>query len=130
MTLTDTGPIVAVLNANDSYHQRCLTVLPSLSKPMLTTIPVLTEAMYLLGKQFVWAGQEPLWRWVRNGLLQIAAVDGDLLARLPMLMEQYRDVPMDMADASLVALAESRGLRRVFTIDTHFYAFRLANGQS
>ncbi len=50
--------------------------------------------------------------------------------RMDMLMGQYRNVPMDLADASLVALAESRGLRSVFTIDRDFYIYRLADGSA
>ena len=129
MILTDTGPLVALLNNNDAYHTRCVQVLPSLPKPMLTTLPVLTEAMHFLGKQFGWAGQDPLWRLVKVGALEIAPVDGTVLARLPELMEKYRDVPMDLADASLVAVAEASGAQRVFTLDSHFYAYRLRNGQ-
>jgi len=47
---------------------------------------------------------------------------------MELLMEQYRDAPMDLADASLVVAAETLGLRRVFTLDRHFYAYRLADG--
>src|SRR5438128_6808180 len=102
MILTDTGALVAVLNNNDAYHTRCVQVLPGLPKPMLTTLPVLTEAMHFLGKQFGWMGQHPLWQWVKVGALDIAPIDGKLISRLPELLERYRDVPMDLADASLV----------------------------
>ena len=44
------------------------------------------------------------------------------------LMEEYRDTPMDLADASVVAAAESRSLRRVFTVDSDFYVYRLKDG--
>ncbi len=44
------------------------------------------------------------------------------------LMATYRDAPMDLADASVVAAAEALSVRRVFTFDSHFYAYRLANG--
>jgi predicted nucleic acid-binding protein len=50
--------------------------------------------------------------------------------RLDALMAQYADNPMDMADGSLVAVAEGRGLRQVFTLDSHFYAYRLADGST
>ncbi len=46
------------------------------------------------------------------------------------LMQQYRDTPMDLADASLVAVAESRSQRRVFTFDGDFYVYRLADGSA
>ena len=130
MILTDTGPLVALLNDNDAHHARCAKVLPGLSKPMLTTLPVLTEAMHLLGKQFGWRGQEALWRMVKGQLLEIAPIEGEVLVRLPELMEKYRDAPMDMADASLVAIAEARGLQRIFSLDAHFHAYRLRNGRA
>ena len=43
------------------------------------------------------------------------------------LMEQYRDTPMDLADASLVATAEVLNLRRIFTLDSDFYVYRINN---
>ena len=50
--------------------------------------------------------------------------------RMTALMAQYRDTPMDLADASLVAVAESRSMRRVFTVDTDFYIYRLVDGSA
>lgn len=50
--------------------------------------------------------------------------------RMADLMSQYNDTPMDLADASLVAAAESQSLRRVFTFDRDFYVYRLADGSA
>ena len=50
--------------------------------------------------------------------------------RMRTLMEQYRDVPMDLADASLVAVAEERGLDTIFTLDSDFRIYRLPRGRS
>ena len=47
--------------------------------------------------------------------------------RMRRLMEQYRDTPMDLADASLVATAEMLNLRRIFTLDSDFYVYRINN---
>lgn len=44
------------------------------------------------------------------------------------LMEKYKDVPMDLADASLVAVAESRNIRSIFTLDSDFFIYRMADG--
>src|ERR1700694_1640158 len=95
---------------------------------MLSTWPAFTEAMYLLGSGAGWRGQEPLWRMVRAGQLVLAEVKSSMLARMPALMEQYSDLPMDLADASLVALAEERHLRDVFTLDRDFRVYRLPDG--
>ncbi len=48
--------------------------------------------------------------------------------RMEVLMAQYQSVPMDLGDASLVAVAEGRGYRNLFTMDSDFYIYRLANG--
>jgi predicted nucleic acid-binding protein len=53
-----------------------------------------------------------------------------MLNRTRRLMEQYRDLPMDLADASLVALAEERGLERIFTLDNDFRIYRLPRGRA
>lgn len=50
------------------------------------------------------------------------------IARMQLLMQKYRDTPMDLADASLVALAETLGATRIFTLDSDFFVYRLENG--
>jgi len=130
MTLTDTGPLVALNNKNDTAYQSCTLTLPSLRAPMLTTWPCFTEAMYLLGREIGYSAQEELWQWRLNGKLRILELTTEQADRMQILMEQYRDAPMDLADASLVAVAETLSLRTVFTIDRHFYAYRTADKQA
>lgn len=124
MTLTDTGPLVAILDQGDPYHSLCLKALPALSRPLITTLPTLTEAMYFLGKQFGWRGQIPLWEMIQQGRLEVASIERGHLDRMETLMEEYSDSPMDFADASLIATAEAKGLRRIFTLDSHFHAYK------
>jgi predicted nucleic acid-binding protein len=128
--LVDAGPLVAIIHRGDHAHARCVGALETLRGPLLTTWPAFTEAMYLLGAVAGWRSQEPLWRLVRRGALQIAETDPPVLDRIPELMERYSDLPMDLADASLVALAEARKLRRIFTLDHHFRVYRLPRGQA
>jgi predicted nucleic acid-binding protein len=92
---------------------------------MLTTWPAFTEAIYLLGSAAGWLGQGPLWRLLLRGDLELAALDETLVKRTWALMERYRDVPMDLADATLVAIAEERSLTRIFTLDSDFQIYRL-----
>ena len=128
--LTDAGPLVALLDRSENSHLRCARVLASLTQPMLTTWPVFTEAMYLIGRTFGWPGQANLWRLVEQGALQLVELSDDRAARMRALMEQYHDLPMDLADASLVALAEERRLDRIFTLDADFRVYRLPRGRS
>ncbi len=123
--LTDAGPLVAIIDRGESKHMACTASLSSFQEPMLTTWPVLTEAMYLLGR-LGWPAQQALWRLVLSGHLQLAPPQETPPERLAALMERYRDRPMDLADASLVALAEARGHRRIFTLDRDdFQTYRL-----
>jgi len=129
VTLTDTGPLVALFDADDKLHvqaQQALTRLPK--KPLLTTWPCLTESMYLLHQSIGYAAQEELWAWVADGLLQLHPSSEGEWRRMRELMAQYKDSPMDLADASLVAAAEALSLTRVFTYDRHFYAYRKTDG--
>ncbi len=131
MTLTDTGPIVALLDADDSSHAACMAAAGRLpSEPLLTTWVCFTEAMYLLGSVGGYRYQAALWALRAAGRLVLHDFTLSEADRMAALMAQYRDTPMDLADASLVAVAESQGLRRVFTIDSDFYIYRLADGSA
>lgn len=124
-TLCDTGPLIALLDRDDIQHARCLAALPTLASPLLTTWSCLTEAMHFLGKAHGWDAQAGLWQFIRRGVLQLHMPSSPEELRIEALMEQYRDAPMDLADASLVAAAETLNQRRVFTLDKHFHAYRI-----
>jgi predicted nucleic acid-binding protein len=81
---------------------------------------VVTEAMFILGKVAGWPAQDSLWRLLDRGQLRMIELSVTDQRRMHELMEKYRDVPMDLADASLVAAAEAMGMRRVFTLDSDF----------
>jgi uncharacterized protein len=115
MILVDAGPLVALIHADDQEHQRCKKVFESLNEPMGTVWPALTEAMYMLG--FSWRAQEALWELVEKEAVQILSLDFADVSRMMELMRKYRDLPMDLADAALVRIAEREKLRRVFTVD-------------
>jgi len=128
--LTDAGPLIALIDRRDSQHAHCVEAARTLTGPMLSTWPAFTEAMYLLGAEAGWRGQEPLWRMIRSGQLMLADTSATMLTRMPALMERYKDLPMDLADASLVALAEERGLSEIFTLDRDFQIYRLPEGRA
>jgi predicted nucleic acid-binding protein len=78
--------------------------------------------MYFLGKS--WRKQAPLWNLLEDDRLEIHQTNPAETRRMRALMEKYQDAPMDLADASLVATAETREFRRVFTLDSHFRIYR------
>lgn len=127
--LTDTGPLIALLDEGDKHHASCVRVVSSLPKaPLVTTWACFTEAMYFLYETGGYRYQERLWKMRREGRLVLMEITSTEIDRMDELMARYQNVPMDMADASLVAVAESRSLKRLFTIDSDFYIYRLADG--
>lgn len=129
MTLVDAGPLIALLDRREPRHGDCVQALAAIAPPLTTTWPVLTEAMFLLGDRIGWTAQERLWELVLRGDIEPASIDAGLAVRARELMEKYRDLPMDLADATLVALAEARGTRRVFTLDGDFRVYRFRGRQ-
>jgi len=125
LTLTDAGPLIALVDAGEPDHERCRDALEQLALPMVTTWPTFTEAIYLLGQAAGWPGQQALWRLIQRNALTIAELDPKLMLRSAELMERYRDHPMDLADATLVAVAEALDQRTIFTLDEHFRTYRL-----
>jgi len=115
MILLDTGPIVAFFDASDDYHKSCVELLKSVNEPLITTWPVLTEAFYLLG--FSWKAQDNLWEFIMRGGVEVLSMDDKQQIRCRQLMEKYADLPMDLADGTLVVLAESKKVKKVFTLD-------------
>jgi predicted nucleic acid-binding protein len=115
MILVDTGSLVALIHEDDDLHPRCKEVFLSLRDSLATVSPVLTEAMYLLN--FSWDAQSALWEMVEAGAVEILPLGNSDIPRMKELMRKYRDLPMDLADAALVRVAERERLRRIFTLD-------------
>ena len=131
MILTDAGPLIALVDKGEPDHDACVACLPNLSGPMVTTWPAFAEAMYLLGEAGGWRAQESLWSMLQQGDLEIAFQGPDDYERMRALMQKYRDHPMDLADASLVRLAEERSLRDIFTLDERdFRTYRIRGRQT
>lgn len=127
MILVDTGPLVALFDPQDRQHIRCRSILKEIHEPLLTTVPVLTEAFHLLEPASI--GSDRLRDFVACGGLSVWFLDRTQLTRAFELMERYADRPMDLADASLVTAAEALDCRKVFTIDrSGFAAYRVRRG--
>ena len=126
MTLIDAGPRIALIDkGRGKVHERCLAAQESLTSPLLTTWSCFTEAMYFLGELRGWAGQNALWKFIQKDALLVHQHTFEETERMRELMERYQNVPMDLADASLVVLAETQGLRRIFTLDGDFFIYRI-----
>jgi predicted nucleic acid-binding protein len=125
VTLTDAGPLIAIIDADEPDHDRCLQALNEATLPLVTTWPAFTEAMYLLARAGGNHARRALWRLVQTDRLVIADLSASTVERSSRLMDKYADLPMDLADATLVALAEEEGYRTVFTLDSDFSVYRI-----
>jgi uncharacterized protein len=124
--LCDTGPLVALIDRDDANHSRCVAAMEDLPPaPLLTTLPCLTEALYLLSRVGGLPAQEELWEYLTDGLVVLLPPTPDEWQRMRSLMRQYADTPMDLADASLVTAAERLGEPRIFSLDSHFRVYRI-----
>jgi predicted nucleic acid-binding protein len=124
MILVDAGPMVALVDADDQHHARCITALRGLREPMATVWPALTEGMYLLGD--LPKAQEALWEMIERGALELLPLGEADVPRMRELMRKYSNRPMDLADAALLRVAEREGIRKVFTVDRRdFSVYRL-----
>ncbi len=123
--LVDTGPLVAWLDRGDRDHARVEAFLGGFRGRLSTTWPVLTEVCHLIPGHLV----PRFLRWATVGLdlheLPVVAAT-EMAERI----EKYRDLPMDLADASLVWLAERADVSDILTLDAgDFGVCRRAGGQ-
>lgn len=124
MVIADAGFWLALAARRDRYHLQARDCLERLSEPLATTWPVVTEACYLILREL---GPRAASSFVRSlpSACELHDLGPDDITHLAALMERYSDQPMDLADASLVLLAERLGHGRILTTDRrHFSAYR------
>jgi predicted nucleic acid-binding protein len=120
--LADTGPLVAYFNRRDRWHRWVVAQMATLRPPLVTCEPVLTEACFLIQR----SGGKPaeILSWITRGGLEIGVDIESDAAEIARLMSRYRDMPMSLADACLVRLAERIPDCRLLTLDSDFEHYR------
>ena len=125
--LIDTGPLVAWLDADDGQHALVRQYLAAFRGQLLSTWPVLTEACHLLPEHMT----ANFLRWAGAGGLSLVDVPATSLSSLADRMDKYADLPMDLADASLIWLAEAHGVLDILTLDRRdFGIYRTERGKA
>jgi predicted nucleic acid-binding protein len=123
--LADTGFWLALANRRDRYHSQARGALARIREPLLTTWPVLTETSHLLVARL---GSEALFKFVESatrGAFELFELHRRHFPRMLALMQKYHELPMDLADASLVVAAEEIGSGRILSTDRRdFGAYR------
>lgn len=121
-TLIDAGPLIALFNKNDKYHKQIKEFIKNYSGSLITTWPVLTEVSHML--DFNIKTQIDFLTWVQLGAVSIEDIDNSDILRIIELSKIYSNVPMDLADASLVVLSENLNIKEIITIDSDYYIYR------
>jgi len=125
MIIADTGFWLALASRTDKHHHAALRAMSGLREGLVTTWPVLTETCHLLLNRLGVKAQLSFLQGIRNGACGVFQVGEGHLPRIEELMEHYADLPMDLADASLVVLAEELGSGRIFSTDARdFHTYR------
>ena len=127
MILCDAGPLIALLDKNQAeIGDKCRAALGQIAAPLITTWPSFNEATYLIRKIGGKPLQHLLRRFEREGILELYPLTRQDLARIDLLKEQYKNVSIDTADASLVVAAEALGITRIFTVNEKFHLYKIS----
>lgn len=127
MVIVDTSYWLALANRNDQYHQLALSKASTLNDSLITTWPVLTETCHLLLARIGVSAQIKFIQQVSQ-FTELFVLEPVHLERCALLMAQYRDLPMDLTDASLVVLAETLGEGKILSTDQRdFNVYRWKN---
>lgn len=125
MIIADTGFWVALANPKDDHHVLAKQKFAGLSEPLITTWPVMTEVCHLLLQRCGTLSQLKFIEMYRQGVFSVFVLDVSYAGRLNQLMQTYADLPMDLADASLLLLAEALNHGRILSTDRRdFHAYR------
>lgn len=121
-TLLDTGVIVALLDRDERHHVPCVETVSYLIGPLVTCEAVVAEACYLLRRTP--GAPEAVIKNIANGVFQTPMRLADQAGAVEKLLRKYRDVPMALADACLVDLADQMDSGQILTLDHDFEIYR------
>ena len=128
MVIVDSGFWIALINRRDDYHVRAQKVLDTVDEPLITTWCVITEACHILLKRTGSNAQQTFIHSLEIGAFEVFDLQVQDGKRISELMKQYSSLPMDLADASLIILAEHLGHGRILSVDFRdFNTYRWKN---
>jgi predicted nucleic acid-binding protein len=122
ITLIDSGPLIALFDKNDKFHEQILSFMKSYEGELLTTWAVMTEVSHML--DFNLRVQLAFLEWIERGAVTIYEINqSDLRTIIPMI-KKYTNVPMDLADSSLMFIAQKENITDIISIDSYFDIYR------
>ena len=126
--IADIGYFAALANPGDTYHQHAISLSQTLQYDLITTWPVITKTCHYLIERVSSRAQSLLLKQIANDTINVIDLNKGHAAQMGRLMQKYADLPMDLADASLVILAEELGHGRILSTDQRdFKTYRWKN---
>jgi uncharacterized protein len=126
--IVDSGPLIALFNKSDRYHERILKFLKNFNGRLKTSWIVVSEVMHLLS--FSVNAQLNFLEWIARGGLIVEDIKSNDMDYLIKRIKKYSDLPMDLADASLMCLAERENILQILSIDSDFDIYKTLKGKS
>ena len=126
--IIDAGPLIALFDKDDKYHNSVIKFLKTFDGQLITSWPVITEVTHLLS--FNVNVQIDFLEWLKREAVTIVNLENIHLERIIQLSKKYSDVPMDLADSSLIVIAELTNITDIITIDSDYYIYKTKNKKS
>jgi len=126
--IVDAGPLIALFDKDDKYHNSVIKFLKTFDGQLITSWPVITEVTHLLS--FNVNVQIDFLEWLKREAVAIINLENIHLERIIQLSKKYSDVPMDLADSSLIVIAELTNITDIITIDSDYYIYKTKNKKS
>ncbi|MBP7284000.1 MAG: PIN domain-containing protein [Leptospiraceae bacterium] len=127
VALIDSGPIVALFDKRDNLHKPVMKFMQSYKGSLLTTWAVLTEVLYLLS--FSIEAQQDVLEWISRGSISLKDISIQDIKYIKQRMLKYSNVPMDLADASLMCISEKERIKHIISVDSDLSIYRTLSGK-
>ena len=122
ITLVDSGPLIALFDRGDKYHQDVLAFFKAYNGEFITTWAVVTEVTHML--DFNLNVQLDFLKWLELGAIEIYEIKQSDLVEIVPMMTKYTNVPMDLADSTLMFVAQKENIKDIISIDSDFDIYR------
>ena len=127
-TIIDSGPLIALFDRSDKYHKSVLDFMKSYKGKLITSWAVITEVSHML--DFNLQVQIDFLKWCEIGGIEVYNISQDEISKIRIMMEKYIDIPMDLADGTLMYIANKENIKNIVSIDSDFDIYRTLKKQS
>ena len=127
-TIIDSGPLIALFDRSDKYHKSTLDFMKSYKGKLITSWAVITEVSHML--DFNLQVQIDFLKWCEIGGIEVYNISQDEISKIRIMMEKYIDIPMDLADGTLMYIANKENIKNIVSIDSDFDIYRTLKKQS